>query len=224
MKFLFLQLVGPMQSWGTRSRFTERDTGAEPSFSGVLGILAAAQGIDRAEPLGELLELQMAVRVDREGVMRRDFQTAQEVIKADKPKRDTVISSRYYLADAGFLVVLHGKEPVLEKAAAALTSPVWPLSLGRRGYVPSVPLIHSNHLGDAPDIETALLSRPLVVPEPQERDGVRLRAVITDVAGSQVRNDVPCGDFACRSFLPRRVRTQFFDLRDLPSVEMSGCT
>ena len=114
MKFLFLQLVGPMQSWGTRSRFTERDTGAEPSFSGVLGILAAAQGIDRAEPLGELLELQMAVRVDREGVMRRDFQTAQEVIKADKPKRDTVISSRYYLADAGFLVVLHGKEPVLE--------------------------------------------------------------------------------------------------------------
>ena len=47
MPTLLLRLVGPMQSWGTTSRFDERDTGKEPSKSGVVGLLAAALGIDR---------------------------------------------------------------------------------------------------------------------------------------------------------------------------------
>src|SRR3990172_4719032 len=47
MPTLLLRLVGPMQSWGTTSRFDQRDTGKEPSKSGVIGLLAAALGIDR---------------------------------------------------------------------------------------------------------------------------------------------------------------------------------
>ena len=31
MSVLLLRLAGPMQSWGTRSRFSNRDTGLEPS-------------------------------------------------------------------------------------------------------------------------------------------------------------------------------------------------
>jgi CRISPR system Cascade subunit CasD len=225
MKFLFMQLVGPMQSWGTRSRFTERDTGAEPSFSGVLGMIAAAQGKDRSEPLGDLLQLHMAVRVDREGIMRRDFQTAEEVVQAGKRSTTTVISARYYLADAAFLAVLQGPEAVLEQAAAALTSPVWQLSLGRRSYVPSEPVLHHNPVGDAPDIETALLSRPLIVSvPPSSANDLQVRAVISDPKGSQIRNDVPHNDFASRSFLPRRVRTTFFSLCDLPVSEPASCT
>lgn len=47
MPTLLLRLVGPMQSWGTTSRFDQRDTGKDPSKSGVIGLLAAAMGIDR---------------------------------------------------------------------------------------------------------------------------------------------------------------------------------
>ena len=44
MMTLLLRLAGPMQSWGTASKFRERDTGREPSKSGVVGLLAAALG------------------------------------------------------------------------------------------------------------------------------------------------------------------------------------
>ena len=36
-----------MQSWGTQSRFSVRDTGREPSKSGVVGLIGAAMGIPR---------------------------------------------------------------------------------------------------------------------------------------------------------------------------------
>ena len=47
MSVLLLRLAGPMQAWGTQSRFTVRDTGLEPSKSGVIGLLCAAL---RSEP------------------------------------------------------------------------------------------------------------------------------------------------------------------------------
>ena len=74
MPTLLLRLAGPMQSWGTTSRFDERDTQLEPSKSGVIGLLCAALGRDRAESVDDLAALRMGVRVDREGVPMRDFQ------------------------------------------------------------------------------------------------------------------------------------------------------
>src|SRR5262245_24766273 len=107
MSVLLMRLAGPMQSWGTQSRFSVRDTGLEPSKSGVVGLLCAAAGRPRAEPVADLAALRMAVRVDHEGIMARDFHTAQNVLRADASGlADTVISSRYYLADADFLVGL----------------------------------------------------------------------------------------------------------------------
>ncbi len=83
---LLLRLGAPLQSWGTQSRFSERDTQLEPSKSGVVAILCAALGLGRAEPhvatptipkleLTHLAALTMAVRVDREGTKLRDFHT-----------------------------------------------------------------------------------------------------------------------------------------------------
>ena len=37
MSTLLLRLAGPMQSWGTDSKFDVRRTGREPSKSGVIG-------------------------------------------------------------------------------------------------------------------------------------------------------------------------------------------
>ena len=42
MAVLLLKLAGPLQSWGSSSRFTERGTEHEPTKSGVVGLLAAA--------------------------------------------------------------------------------------------------------------------------------------------------------------------------------------
>ena len=42
---LLLSLSGPLQSWGDSSRFTVRNTGREPSKSGVLGLAASALGL-----------------------------------------------------------------------------------------------------------------------------------------------------------------------------------
>jgi len=76
MTTLLLRLAGPMQSWGTQSRFDHRDTGLEPSKSGVVGLLCAALGRPRAADGSDLAALRMGVRVDREGVLKVDYQTA----------------------------------------------------------------------------------------------------------------------------------------------------
>ncbi|MFW0768389.1 type I-E CRISPR-associated protein Cas5/CasD, partial [Trabulsiella odontotermitis] len=60
MTALLLRLAGPLQSWGTSSRFSRRGTDRVPSKSGVVGLLAAAQGRRRTDPLEELLGLRMA--------------------------------------------------------------------------------------------------------------------------------------------------------------------
>jgi CRISPR system Cascade subunit CasD len=142
MSVLLIRLAGPMQSWGTRSRFSNRDTGLEPSRSGVIGLLCAALGRPREEPLDDFRPLKMAVRVDREGRLMRDYHTAQDVRRADPTKgtQDTVLSERFYLADADFLVGLEGERASLERLDSALRRPVWPLFLGRKSFVPSLPV------------------------------------------------------------------------------------
>jgi len=147
MPTLLLRLVGPMQSWGTTSRFDQRDTGKEPSKSGVVGLLAAALGIEREEwtELEPLTHLSMGIRHDRPGIPKRDYQTAgcaatDTIIKADgtQAKEGGVVSHRFYLADAAFLVGLECPDrSLLEKIHKALSNPVWPLALGRKSYVPS---------------------------------------------------------------------------------------
>lgn len=76
MSTLLLRLAGPLQSWGTDSKFEVRRTENEPSKSGVIGLVAAALGIRRNEEISELNSLRMGVRVDQEGKLMRDFHTA----------------------------------------------------------------------------------------------------------------------------------------------------
>ena len=67
MHTLLMPLVGPMQSWGHRSRFDDRDTGLEPTRSGVIGLICAAMGIPRVGDLSRFDGLRMGVRVDFPG-------------------------------------------------------------------------------------------------------------------------------------------------------------
>ena len=219
MPTLLLRLAGPMQSWGTTSRFDQRDTGKEPSKSGVVGLLAAALGIDREvwnDELKSLAALTMAVRHDRPGVLKRDYQTAQNIISADRSKvHETAVTTRDYLADAVFLVGLQGPDrSLLERTQAALQNPAWPLALGRKSYVPSEPVWLDHGVVDAPLLE-ALAARPwLSAARRSETAPERLLVSMESADGSgALRMDQPLSSFAERRFGARYVRSEWVNLQ-----------
>lgn len=137
MNVLVLRLAGPLQSWGSRSRFVKRTTEAAPTKSGILGLLAAAKGYRRQDPIEDMLDLRLAVRTDQPGVLLRDFQTAHHLVtNAPMP-----LSDRYYWADAVFTAFVEGRDEVIEGLDEALRDPAYPLYLGRRSCVPEGRLV-----------------------------------------------------------------------------------
>ncbi|MFJ8229590.1 type I-E CRISPR-associated protein Cas5/CasD [Streptomyces sp. NPDC094448] len=196
---LLVRLAGPLQSWGIAGRFARRDTHSRPTKSGLIGLCAAALGLPREEPLGELAEMRFGVRADRPGTPFRDYHTVgggkyplrprdlitdhQRAAKATtdplplpppddalepepfggaelhawygSPKyvvadlrsgalvsaevrRHSMITERWYLADAAFLVGLeHQDRALLERVAHALEYPKRLLWLGRKACPPS---------------------------------------------------------------------------------------
>lgn len=138
MSTLLLRLAGPMQSWGTDSKFDVRRTQREPRKSGVIGLVAAALGVSRQDrqALAALACLRFGVRVDREGTLLRDYHTAHG--KTCKKEEVVYITNRYYLADAVFVAGLESEDSaLLERMGEALVSPAFPLYLGRRSCPPT---------------------------------------------------------------------------------------
>ncbi|MDB6079782.1 MAG: Type CRISPR-associated protein Cas5/CasD [Akkermansiaceae bacterium] len=214
MPTLLLRLVGPMQSWGTTSRFDHRDTGKEPSKSGVIGLLAAACGIDRDNwaDLEPLTRLAMGVRHDRPGAPKRDYQTAKDIISADRTKiHATAVTTRDYLADAAFLVALEGSDQgLLEGAHSALRNPCWPIGLGRRSYVPSESVWMEGGVQEYP-LRAVLETWPWLSTlrkweEPPESLLVSFES--GDDSGS-FRMDQPLSSFGERRFGSRYVRSEW---------------
>lgn len=220
---LLLQLIGPMQSWGVSSRFSERDTGLEPSKSGVVGILAAALGRPRDEPVDDLAALRMGVRADKEGIVAYDYHTSgagrdqRGIIRADASDFTTSVSRRFHLQDAAFLVGLEGEHlDQLIGLDRALRAPVYPIGLGRRSHVPSCPVAMDGPPGAGVRRDTrlrqALAEEPWPItylPRWQRRTMAEdeVRVTLEDPAGALVRTDQPVGAaFATRVFGPRAVR------------------
>lgn len=208
---LLLQLAGPMQSWGFRSRFDNRDTGLEPTRSGIIGLLCAAQGRGRDTDLSDFQSLRMGVRVDAPGRVAIDYQTAQPVWRGSDA---TTVSERYYLADARFLVGLEsGDIERLRSLEAAVRAPVWSLFLGRKSFVPSLPLhFVRSGLRDG-DVETVLRAEPWLWLSKQEEHRAQkmpphLRLVLeTDAPREGVATSDAPRDFARRRYGVRYLRT-----------------
>ncbi len=149
-KVLVLRLAGPMQSWGSSSRFTRRSTEAFPTKSGIVGLLAAAQGRRRTDPIEDLANLRMAARVDQPGELLRDFHTAH------REGTSMPLSDRFYRADAVFVAFVEGPDELIEGLAEAVRRPVFPLYLGRRSCPPTMPLFLQVHEGRAWEVITQL--------------------------------------------------------------------
>ena len=207
---LLIRLAGPMQSWGTRSRFDYRDTELAPSKSGVVGLLAAALGRKRNEDVRDLAALRMGVRADRPGVLLGDYHTASNVIRADESGfQETALSERKYLSDAVFLVGLEASDPdFLRRLDERLSNPHWPLALGRRAFPPSEPLnltLPDGGAAVAPQrLEEAIVGFPALVDVGSNEASVRYYIECED--GEQGWFDQPLDNFKSRSFGMRRVK------------------
>jgi CRISPR system Cascade subunit CasD len=112
----------------------------------------------------------MHVRVDREGMLLKDFHTAGGGVfrgsreyfpptSSGARGKNPVVTERHYLQDASFVVALGGDdEGLLNELAKHLEDPKWPLTLGRRSCPPSEPVFVGKMDHDA---KSALYELPL---------------------------------------------------------------
>ena len=155
----------PLMSWGVSSRFSQRETEAYPTKSALIGLMAAAMGIDNQDTgesvaLAPLLELKLTVfRLER-GPGRpfgrlSDFHTVGGGFDPREsnfsrmsiprkasggPSANAAITRRTYLTEARFIAVLRGEEVVLKDVSRALLDPVWGVWFGRKTCIPAMPL------------------------------------------------------------------------------------
>lgn len=138
MPGFLLHLQGPLQSWADTGFGQLREAGLFPSRAAVLGIVAAALGLPRADD--RLVALHQAfdvhVAVVREGRVLKDFHTVET-----DPNRNKTLTWRDYHHDAHFLALVESDQvEEVEQAVQALRAPVYTTFLGRRSCPPSTPL------------------------------------------------------------------------------------
>ncbi|MDR2253970.1 MAG: type I-E CRISPR-associated protein Cas5/CasD [Bifidobacteriaceae bacterium] len=154
---LALRLAGPLQAWGRPSEANRRETASAPSKAGIVGLLAAARGIRRWEPIDDLVGLRLGVRIDQPGLLLRDYHTVSESVshlpllsvavdakgrqRRTSPKKFTGVTQRFYLQDAVFVVCVQGVSSLIGSLADAVARPAFPLALGRRSCVPTQPIL-----------------------------------------------------------------------------------
>lgn len=162
MNYLIFQLQAPLSAWGETAVGEYRPCANYPSESALIGLLAAALGIDRSDEVQHQTlraELSFAIGVQSAGRLLRDYQTAQvpgrvslknrphrtrrDELNIPKDELNTILSTRDYRQDAACLVAVHAKaNPMFSLAdlAQAIKQPKFVLYLGRKTCPPSLPL------------------------------------------------------------------------------------
>ena len=245
---LLLRLEGPMQSWGTRSRWDVRDTGSEPTKSGIIGLIGCAVGLRRDDPELERLdrELLFGVRIERPGVISTDYHTvtgyhrtaagdykhsggtAKSLAKAQEHGESTIVSPRDYLHDAAFLVALASHDHALLRQLAGelehpnwsgdLRFPKWPLYLGRKSCVPSCPVL--DRLADEyENLEEALRKEAWAAPRSQSRRSLKLEAWIECLEGEPEKQGAIVIE---RQDAIRLNQLRFYDFRRCRRIEIDA--
>jgi CRISPR system Cascade subunit CasD len=209
---LVLRLEGPLQSWGFEDRFSRRKTALMPTKSAIIGLCCAALGAARGSErerqwlprLNELDYLFIAIprgaRAGGVGVQRmEDYHTVQKTRTADGKVKDTHITLRTYLNDAGFAALLTGDAAALRELGGALEDPVWGLWLGRKACLPSAPVFHGLHPTQGAGLAAVIGDKPL-------DDFTHQREAGTFADGTDTLYDSPVTFADPRRFAPRRVR------------------
>ncbi|HQF40568.1 MAG TPA: type I-E CRISPR-associated protein Cas5/CasD [Opitutaceae bacterium] len=203
---LALLIDSPLQSWGHASRFERRTTALHPTRSGVLGLVAAALGIDKHGPdeaaqLAHLAPLRVSTytlpRHDSRGrelpiVRLEDYHTVTGIRRASGKVDDdaTVQTYRHYLLDARFGVLLDGPGEIVREIAAALADPRWGVWLGRKSCLPAAPLIAAGP-ADRAACWSGLLQRAGYTGTEPEEEFARVLETSADTPGAERLDDTP---------------------------------
>lgn len=211
--FLLLTLYAPLASWGDIAVGEFRGSWDRPSRSAVLGLVAAALGLEREnQDAHDALDrgYGLAVRADAPGTPLVDYHTAQTVdaatVKRRRPAtraellagrdRQTILSRRTYRQDALATAALWVRDGAkarwtLDAVANALSRPRFVLYAGRKANVFGLPL--DPRVESAPTLAEALSRRPAIPRALPALDAEPWRAATpTEV---EVSHD-PCEGFA----------------------------
>jgi CRISPR system Cascade subunit CasD len=196
----------------------------------VLGLVAAALGRGRTDPIEDLVALRFGVRGDRPGEVVRDFHTLSSLFNDEgkfapgegrlptasgghrSTATSTQVTERFYLADACFVAGLEGDAAMLSQLDGALRRPVFPIYLGRRSCPPDAPVRLGVHDGDLLQV---LGSIPWQGGVGIARAGalVHCEAVIEDSEGDrELVDEVRSFDSIHRSYGRRRVRHHYLEV------------
>lgn len=154
MPTILITLKAPIQSWATMEGYGYRATDDHPSKSAVIGLIASAMGRSRTDDLSDLADLRFAVQTVQPGKTLRDFQTMGK----KNPKTANPIQIKTYLMDAVFVAGFEGSENMIRTIRQALSHPVYPPFLGRRGCPPAGPI--QTQISDQPLEKAFELSSP----------------------------------------------------------------
>lgn len=218
MNTLFLRLEGPLQSWGERAHWSERDSAPEPTKSGVVGLLGCTLGWNDDDRLRRLSQaVRLAIRCDKAGTPLRDYHTvvggvmsAEGKIKINASTKtpETLVSERRYLCDSSFLAVIQAGEDLIAQLAAAVQAPVWTVYLGRKSCPPACPIFEG--VGQFSSLDEALAAWPL--PERLSQDR-RVRAIMECPPGEGIRRRDELISRTHRWFGPRYTRDVLVSVR-----------
>ena len=214
-----------MQSWGLKAKWDVRDTGEEPSKSGVIGLMGCALGYSRNDSrLTDELDalLRIGIRVENPGEITKDYHTViGDLPTAEgKLRETTIVSSRAYLQDAAFLIVIEGPRELLIRISNALKDPKWPVYLGRKSCPPTRPIFEALATGYS-SIDDALNRHPWssATLEARKRRPEELKCIVEDRFGPYQRTDQVTKSPA-RMYGLRKVR---INLIKTPTEEGSMC-
>jgi CRISPR system Cascade subunit CasD len=204
--FLLITLYAPLASWGDITVGERRTSWQRPSRSAILGLVAAAKGLTRADQDGHDALDQgygVAVRVDAPGRPVTDYHTAQSLPEAEirrarpatrremirhgkaQHRLETILSVREYRADAAYTVAIWPREgarwPLVE-LCAALKAPQFLPYAGRKANALAWPMQPA--IVEADTLADALAGRPAF-------DGGPMLAALRPPAGPK---SVSCDD------------------------------
>jgi len=160
MDYLLFRLYGPMASWGEIAVGETRHTASYPGKSAIIGLLAAALGINRNDTAKQRQMQQgyaFCVEVYSKGTLLKDYHTAQvpdsvgkftyrtrrDELVLGKSRLGTILSSREYRTEAISLVAvrpLPDAPYVLQTIKEHLEEPRFHVYLGRKSCPLAAPM------------------------------------------------------------------------------------
>jgi CRISPR system Cascade subunit CasD len=178
MDYLVFRLYGAMASWGEIAVGESRQSANYPSKSAITGLIAAALGLSREDPVQTAVaeNFHHAVKLISSGLLLKDYHTAQapdsvgkfkyrtrrDELTVGKERLGTILSSREYRTDSQAVIAIRITDNfpyTLAQVQESLLEPKFHLYLGRKSCPLAAPL--SAHILRAVNFREALNQYPL---------------------------------------------------------------